>query len=451
MAKVSAIHTIARERVEQLASQGAEPGWLKGRRLSAWESYLSMPMPTMRDELWKKTDISALELSALKTVDTGKVGTDRIEPGWFSNYAKHFGRQAGFLYQRAEAPGYVELKPEWAAKGVILTDIRTALANHADLLRPFLDRQEQPTDDGKFSLMNKALFNCGTLLYVPKNLEIDEPFISGLSVSSSGAIFPRLIVIAEAHSKFSILQVFDSTQGTADGAEPSLVAGLTEVYVADGANVSYVELQEYSGNLYNITRTHTEVQRDATFRSLTVALGGKQTKSDLATLLQEQGASSSVMGLVLGTDSEHYNFNTIQEHNAPDTTSDINFRVALKDSAASIYQGTVKVAKIAQRTNAFQSNKNLLLGAEAHADSIPRLEILADDVKCSHGATVGPVDREQIFYLMSRGMTAEQSEELIVLGFFRQVLEQFGLPAAVDWLGDVVGRRIYGKESHCDD
>src|SRR4030095_7410926 len=149
-----------------------------------------------------------------------------------------------------------------------------------------------------------------------------------------------------------------------------------------------------------VGRAQAEVGRDAQFTSLAVATGGRQTKSDIATVLNALGVSNEVLGIVLGSRRENYSFDTIEQHNAHDTRSNINFRVALKDAAASVYQGTIKVAKAAQKTNTYQQNKNLLLGGEARADSIPRLEILADDVKCSHGATVGPVDKEQLFYLM---------------------------------------------------
>jgi len=163
----------------------------------------------------------------------------------------------------------------------------------------------------------------------------------------------------------------------------------------------------------------------------------------IETILVDRGGQSDIKGIVLGHGSEHVSYNTIQEHAAPDTTSNINFRVALKDSAASIYQGIVKVDKIAQRTNAFQSNKNLLLGSEARADSIPKLEILADDVKCSHGATVGPVDKEQLFYLQSRGLSLKESEELIVTGFFAQVLNTITIKGVADWINALAAEKIH--------
>ena len=149
-----------------------------------------------------------------------------------------------------------------------------------------------------------------------------------------------------------------------------------------------------------------------------------------------------MLGVVFGDNKEHLSYNTIQDHDAPNTTSDINFRVALKDEAVSAYQGNIKVAKEAQKTNAFQSNKNLLLGKQAKADSIPKLEILANDVKCSHGATVGPVDEDQVFFLMARGLDKKTAEELIVAGFFDTVLESLPDKVANNWIHELIKEKI---------
>jgi Fe-S cluster assembly protein SufD len=206
-----------------------------------------------------------------------------------------------------------------------------------------------------------------------------------------------------------------------------------------------VELQKHADKMFAVTRCNNEIKREARLNSLTVGLSGLQLKSDIRTNLCGAGSSSEVLGIVFGDKKENFSFNTIQDHNAPSTTSNINFKVVLKDESTSIYQGIIKVDKVAQKTDAFQSNKNLLLGVGAKADSIPKLEILADDVKCSHGATVGPVDREQIFYLMSRGLPAKEAEELIVGGFVRQVLESCQITGAADRIESLISEKIHGR------
>ena len=307
--------------------------------------------------------------------------------------------------------------------------------------------------------MNRALFSGGYFLYVPKGVSVEAPFLAfinltGEKIGGHGQAFmERLIVVAEENSQLSVMTVFSSSsKKTKDGTAAQRQAEATnatfanifvEAYVEAGARVNLVELSQFGNSVFAVSRTSTFVGRDGNLDYTTASLGAKQVKSVIETVMVARGGNSDIKGLVLGHGSEHVAYNTIQQHASSDTTSNINFRVALKDSAASIYQGIVKVDKVAQRTNAFQSNKNLLLGAEARADSIPKLEILADDVKCSHGATVGPVDKEQLFYLNSRGLTLKEAEELIVIGFFAEVLNTITIKGAADWIGALAAEKIH--------
>ncbi len=446
--------TIAQERVNDLSAKFAKNAWLKDIRLAAWEAYLQQPAASVRDDAWRKTIIETLDLSSLMTLDIGPI--EQISsslPQCFQSAMKHFENNAGAIYQGTKEAGYCKLTSEMAEKGVILCDLATALERHEALIKPYLTKGTNAQVDGKFGLMTKALFNCGVFLYVPKGVQIAQPIVSGLGLGQAadsqigGAIFPWVIVVAEQGSKVDFVNYLGSTaQSQNVGDRPNaLAAGLVDIYVGQDADVSYLELQQFADNVFSISRVANEVNGNGRLNALTVALGGKQVKSDIATYLKAPGASSEVLGLVLGSKGENFTFNTIEEHNAPDTTSDINFRVALKDNASSVYQGIIRVDKVAQRINALQSNKNLLLGSEAKADSIPKLEILADDVKCAHGATVGPVDAEQVFYLMSRGLTRAQAEELIVNGFFRQIIEQFAFHGAEEWVAEAVSQKIFAK------
>ncbi len=453
MTETKTASTIARQRVDDLAARHGEAGWLKEARLSDWELYLKCPMPTPRDQDWHGTDLSALDLSAFTAVDFQPVEPKSPpEHPFVARTLRHFSRRAGVIVQAVGRPGYIELDAGLAARGVILCDLSTALREHGDRLRPYLAVPAKP-DLNKFGLMARALFNCGLFLFVPPGVEIDLPILSMAltgGATAGSAIFPRLIVLAGDNSKVSLIHASAGEgAGRSGGGEsaPVLHSGLVEIQAGAGARVSFLDLYQFGSNVVSVNRSEAAVAQDAEFTSLTVALGGGTTKSDIATYLQAPGAASWVSGLVLGSGHEHFNFNTIEEHNAPDTRSDINFRVALGDSSASVYQGIIRVARVAQRTNAYQQNRNLLLGGQSKADSIPKLEILADDVKCSHGATVGPVDRDQIFYLMSRGLTESEAEELIVLGFFKTVLESYPVAEAVDWVLESASQKLFRKPS----
>ena len=338
----------------------------------------------------------------------GKQGKGHL-PQWFEMALQFFPERSGVVAEVDQSGTQTELPDELKKKGVIFCTLKQALQDHPDLIRPYLAKG---APDTKFILMNRALFNSGTFLYIPANLEVSAPFFSlteftpdNGSKASALAIFPRMIVVLGKHSQASFINVLSANdlKEPAKNRPLSLANALVELHIEAGARLNYLELQKFNSAVFAVTRTHAEIDQDASLTSLTVGLGAAQLKGDIATVLNARGAASDRFGIVLGDDTEHFSFNTIQKHSAPDTRSNINFRVVLKDSATSIYQGIIEVAKCAQRTDAFQSNKNLLLGSHARADSIPKLEILADDVKCSHGATVGPVDREQIFYLMSRG------------------------------------------------
>jgi Fe-S cluster assembly protein SufD len=456
--KVSATaNMMTREHKEQLTG---EPRWLKQERDAAFELYLRMPIPSANDEGWRRTIVDSLNLPELTPI---AFALKRLEetslPQWFQTGLKHIENPAAVMALSSKGLWQTGLSDELSAKGVIFCDLQTAIEKHPQLVQQYFDSDSSHEIpellESKFGLMNKCMFNGGVFLYIPKSIEIAQPFVSLTLIDNltpSGASFPRILVVAQPESKAQFVHVFASeslsaTETSASDAKDNLSFSnaLVEIHAEAGAKFDYIELQHFANNVFAVTETYNVIARDAQFSQLCVGLGAAQLKGDIETAMQEPGARSDVQGLVLGDGNQHFSFNTIQEHNAPDTTSNINFKVALKGESSSIYQGIIRVAKIAQRTDAMQNNKNLLLGAESRADSIPKLEILADDVKCSHGATVGPVDREQLFYLMTRGLSAEEAEQLIVVGFFRQVLEACSVPGVSTWVSNLVTEKITGK------
>lgn len=449
MSESKTANTIARERVDNLATRNSEPTWLKELRLGAWESYLQTPMPSGREEHWRKIELESIDLSTLKTIDLpvadAEKQLDKL-PEHFQQALKSFENVVGVVAETSDSGWTQPISDALKSKGVVFCSLKQALEKHHELVRPYLEKKL--SSDEKFGLMNKALFNSGTFLYVPANVELDGLLLSLVHLSEKQldngvAVFPRTIVVMGTNSKAALL----NTVGTDDSpnGRVSLSNVSVEIHLGSGAKLSYLELHKFGGNTFAIARNHYEIGRDANLYSLTVGMGGGQIKSDITTVLTAPGANTDIDGVVLGDGNEHFSFNTIVDHNAPDTKSDINFRVALKDQASSAYLGTIRVAKVAQRTDSYQSNKNLLLGSEAKADSIPKLEILADDVKCSHGATVGPVDKEQVFYLQSRGLEESQAEELIVSGFFRKIFDACTVQGAPEYITELLADKIHAR------
>lgn len=465
-------NTIQRDKVENL-SQG-EPAWLKENRLAAWESYLQCPMPTSRDENWKSTTVDHIDLSKLAAVETIKEEADGTPNLPLLQAAINAVGKPGAIYLEDYAQGKSCRRLEQAvrAKAVTFSPLAEAVTSHGDLLQKLLQGKAHNGKTGledKFTLMNKALWTGGLFVHVPKGVTVEAPLVvmvnlptkntnaegttdskTGKKAPSGQAVFPRIIVVAEANSSINFVMVTGSQPG-ADKAKVdgtlTLASSVVEFHIEDGAKVSVSEITNCTDDVFVVNRTRAFVGKDATIDFTAAGLGAKQIKSDIETILTAPGAQTDVRGVVLGDKNERYAYNTIAEHAAPDTRSNILFRVALKDKSASIYQGNVIVDKIAQRTDAFQSNKNLLLGKEAKADSIPKLEILADDVKCSHGATVGPVDKEQLFYLTCRGLSTPEAEELIVTGFFQQVLDTTPIAGVGQWLADMTAEKIHGADA----
>ena len=253
-----------------------------------------------------------------------------------------------------------------------------------------------------------------------------------------GALFWRLLVVAEEGSRFSLIEEYASSSPDLRGYSNAAV----ELFVEQGAKLEYVSLQNLSRETWHFATHHARVERDAELDWVAGGFGSKKGKTRIQNDLAGQGATSRVTGAYFADGSQHLDYDTFQEHIAPNTTSDFAFKGALRDSATTVWRGMIRVEREAQKTNAYQENRNLLLSRDAHADSIPGLEILANDVRCTHGATLGQVDREQLFYLMARGLSRAEAERLIVRGFFQDVLDRIELEPVREALADALEARI---------
>jgi Fe-S cluster assembly protein SufD len=429
------------------------PQWLTDLRAQAWQAYLDAPMPDGRAEDWRKVDLNSLEAMSLAQTyafETQKqLPLEEITSQANLLYKEGVARSA-FLHQSPKG-SFSEQNEPTLKSGVIFCDLKQAIEKHQDKLRPILEKLYLNSTSDKFTLLNRALFNCGWFLFVPDNVQLESPIIASMAFTAdadrvkgdASPTFLHLAVISVGAN--SSANVINLLEGETSGNTKIVNSGIIDATIGNGGKATYFELSKFDSGTYSLLYSRNRLQANATFKSLSVALGGALVKSDITTVLQDRGSHSQILGVVLGDNNDQYNFNTVQEHKSPDTTSDINFRVALKDSSTSMYRGTIYIDKVAQRTEAYQSNKNLLLGNGAKADSIPKLEILADDVKCSHGATVGPIDQDQVFYLNSRGLPLTEAEELIVAGFFNKVVEQFPLGEIKDFVAGAISDKIHGK------
>lgn len=446
MSKSLILNSITKEGVDILATQQGEPAWSKELRTRAWESYLKKPFPTENDPGWKKTRLSLLDFSRLSAKSFSSEKDQKAEPLLADNLLDHFAKVSGFVFShQSEENSFcqVKLSDEAKAKGVKLAAIPQATQETPEILKRF-DKNAPEAEADKFILMSRALFNCGGVLSVPDNVEIEDPFVFVTNLAANcvdGALFPRILINVGRNSRIKVVNHFTSA-GSKPQKEIVFSNALTEIQAEDGAYISYVEVQNYADNVFSLNRQFNNLSKDARIYSLCVGLGGKQIRSDVYTHLSSTGASASVLGVALASKEQSVHYNTVQDHLAPHTTSNIDFRIALKNHAVSCYHGNIKIAKEAQQTDAYQSSKNLLLGEDAKAEAVPNLEILANDVKCSHGATVGPVDKEQIFYLQSRGLDKTTAEELIIIGFFNTVLATNPIAGVDAFIQELVAKKV---------
>ncbi len=295
------------------------------------------------------------------------------------------------------------------------------------------------TPDDKFRAHNAAVWQHGLLVHVPEGVELSRPlYLRVASGVPRGSLFWRVLIVAEARSRFTVVQELTS----ADEELETYANGVVEVVVRDGAKAEIVNVQRLSRKAWLFGSFHARVERDAELDWVEGGFGSSRGKVWIQNDLADRGATSRVTGAYFADGAQHLDYDTYQLHAAPDTTSDFAFKGALRDTAATVWRGMIRVEEGAQRTNAYQENRNLLLSKTATANSIPGLEILANDVRCTHGATLSQVDREQLFYLMTRGLERSEAERLIVRGFFQDVLDRIELVPVRDALGAALEARI---------
>lgn len=412
-----------------------EPAWLQELRAAAWATYERTPLPVRKLEEWRYTDVKLFRLNEVALADPAADA-----PALDDLRATLAGREASArVLQVGNAPPEIWLDPELAAQGVVLEDLRTAAATRRELVQAHLATRAVPASAGKFAALNAALWQSGLFLHVPRGVRVAQPIRVVRWIPGAGvAILPRTLLIAESRSSVALVEEFRSPD--LDG--PSLSVGAVEAFAGDAAEVQYVALQSWGRGVRHISMQKTIAGRDAKLDTLVVNLGASVARVDQSAALEGPGARSDMLGLYFASDDQHFDMSTRQDHTVPHATSDLLYKGALYDRARTIFRGLIKVFPNAQRTDAYQTNRNLLLSDKAEATSLPNLEIEADDVRCSHASTVGHLDDEELFYIMSRGVPPALAERLVVFGFFGNVLDRLPLPGVVDELKAAIARRI---------
>ena len=408
-----------------------EPAWLTEERRAAWRTFQVTPWPSERDEAWRYTQLRRFALDGLELAGGSEVAaiSDRIRMRIDDSDAEGI-----LVHAHGET---IHRQSDIAEAGVIFTDLRTAVREHEELVRAHL-YSVVDAKAGKFHAINAAFWQNGTFLYVPRNVEVALPLGAFTTGDHGGLSAGRTLVVAEENAKVTYLDEYLSDPF--DDRLAHLAA--TELILAQGAKVRYLSLQNWGRNVVHQNRLRARLGRDARLESLTVSLGADAARAEVESRMEGPGSESEMLGLYFADEGQHYNQFTLQHHASHHAFSDVLFKGALRDASTAVYSGMIVVDEGAQKTDAYQTNRNLLLDTESQAVSIPQLEIGANDVRCSHGSTTGPVPEDQRFYLMSRGMQPEVAEHLLVTGFLYEVMSRVTLPKAAEYVERVVQAKL---------
>ncbi len=395
-----------REAVETLTAQ--DPAWLKEKRLKAWEAFEGLSgIESASGSRWidelKQAGQWAFEPGPALPLQASEAPT-LSEGAW--------GTLSGASLYGPGAHGPWALSDAAKAAGVVYLPLREALRSHETLLK---DRLFSSTaiDESAWAALNAAFLGDGHFLYIPKNVSLKEPFLSrGLHTASHAAFLPRTLVIVEDGAEATLVDEFASA-----GQAPGFCAAVSELYIGKNARLNYISHQDLNRASGFVSRQNTKLERDASLYTLGIVSGGAWSSSFIGTRLEGEGARADLLGLVLAAAGQKVEIRTLQDHLGLAGESDALIKSILRDQSRFYFDGVVRIFKSGQKSNAFQSNPNLLLSSDARAESIPTLEIEADDVACKHAASIGSIDENERFYLLSRGISPKDAEAVIVEGF----------------------------------
>jgi len=406
---------LSRERIEQVARQRGEPEWHIQRRLEAWERFSSLPLPSPKQEDWRYTDITTLHLEDYAAVGWGgaPAGSPPTQlPPFLTE------RPTIRVYHRAGFGFEAHIPDELRAQGVQVRDLYEVLLTNPEQMEADLGRLA-PIPGDKLTLLHAAAWDSGLYVYLPPNVQVDGVIEIIHWFETPGLHCPHTMIVCEQGSAANIVQSFFSPEGAA-----VFVLGAVEVFNKPNSDLRHAIVQRMGRESLFISSADYEQRRDSRVQSLNVGLGARLGRTVLQHLMTEPGAEARPLGLFFGDGAQHLDFRTLQDHRVGNTMSDLLYKGALYDEAVSVFSGMIRVHPKAQHTDAYQANRNLLLSDAAQAYSIPNLEIGANEVRCTHGATIGPIQPDEVFYLRSRGIDPAAAEALIVMGFFEVVLRE---------------------------
>jgi Fe-S cluster assembly protein SufD len=445
---------LSEQSVRAVSERRGDPAWVRDLRARGWEAWEDIPYPSLATEGWRRSDLRWIDLDGVLTPAAGAPGVPpvtRLEdlPADLRAQLQTDFDEAALLIEQDGQPVYAAAQDELAQKGVIFTDLHTALREHPDLVQPYFMRllpprwlPGDPSNAGKFEALNAALFDGGAFIYVPPDTTVTLPLRSVFWAASPRlGFFPRTLIVVDRGARVVYLDEYRSVTGEA-GGPLTFGSGAVEIFVNDGARLDYVSSQEWSGTTGGFLTARCALGNDAYVNWVLVGLGAQYSRTTADVVLQGKGTKADLLGLAFGEGTQIFDVHTLQDHASAFTDTDQLYKTALRDRARVAYEGLIEIRKGSYGSNGYQANKNLLLDDTAKAESLPMLRISDNDVRCTHSSSVGPVELEHVYYLMSRGLPRPLAERVLIQGFFEPVIERIKVPELRDRIRAVVDRKI---------
>lgn len=408
------------------------PDWFRKQQHAGWNQFQSIPAPTRKDQPWRFSNVDLLDLSpfarGLALSDEKRAQILEQSRGLNEITARLVFADDQLLHRDA-------LPDKLRKRGVIFQPLERAMVEHAELFRKYFMSQPATLGSARFAALHQAFVTSGTFLFVPRGVEIEKPIeIFHWLCQENSAVFPHLLLVTDELAKVTVIEHFRSV----NRAVPGFACGVNDLVAGPGAKVRYVCAQTWGDKVRALQMNTTTVDHDASALSLNVHLGASYSRFESLSRLVGEGARSDLLAVSIADGEQEFDARTLQDHVSPHTTSDLLYKNALNDRARSIFGGLIRVEPHAHFTDAYQKVRNLLLSDDAEADSMPGLEILADNVKCSHGATSGQIDEEEMFYLRARGIPPAMARRLVVTGFLNEVIQRLKDAPIAEYLGGLI-------------
>jgi Fe-S cluster assembly protein SufD len=416
------------------------PDWFREQQRQAWKQFESLPAPTRKDQLWRFSNVDLLDLKPFKFGGTLS-NKDRDAILEQSRGLDEVAARVIFAGDQLIERDIVS--DQLKKRGVIFQPLERAMVEHPDLFRKHFMSQPAVLGSARFAALHQALVSSGTFLYVPRGVEIELPIeIFHWLHGENASVFPHLLLVADELAKVTVIESFRSVNEQAAG----FACGVNDLIAGPGAKVTYVCAQTWGENVRALQMNTTTVDHDASALSLNLHLGARYSRFESLSRLIGEGGRSDLLAVSVADGDQEFDARTLQDHVSPHTASDLLYKNALDDRARCTFGGLIRVEPHAHFTDAYQKVRNLLLSDDAEANSMPGLEILADNVKCSHGATSGQVDAEELFYFLSRGITVNVAQRLIVTGFLNEVIQRLDQPAIAARLNRLIEEKFTETE-----